>query len=208
MTQDVRVVLWDQGFDTKDSRGTTSVLSMVVDVTMADDDVMLTPYLTMRVDEDVSRKSWLRLKEHMLRYGRSEVRGRRTLRIHVSDDPWSDRYKVILQDPSMTTFVFKMHEYDIRTPDWMLRQVQILTSSMPHLMMLVRTLGDAPAPDGMVTEDLSLLGTLWAMCYTPMSVRNMVSELQREMVSNPDTFDAVLTTLAGVKRIRCSWEDR
>jgi hypothetical protein len=108
----------------------------------------------------------------------------------------------------MTAAVFKMHEYNVRTLDWMCRRVKVLTSSAPHLMMLARTIGDAPAPDGLVMEDLSLLRTLWAMCDTTMSVRNMVSELQYEMVSDPDGFDAVLTMLARVKHVRCSWKVR
>lgn len=212
MTQDVPLVLWNQGFDTKDSRGTTSTLSMVMNVALADDEVRFTPYLNMRVDEDVSRRSWQRLKEHMLRYGEvAVVRGRRSMRVIITDDPWSDRYKVILQDPPMTATVFKMHEYNVRTLDWMLRRVGALTSSAPHLMMLARTIGDAPAPDGLVMEDLSLLGTLWTMCDmcdATMSVRNMVSELQYEMESDPEGFDAVLTMLARVKHVRCSWEVR
>lgn len=205
VTQSICAILWEQRFDTRDSRNTTSTLRMAVDITMVDDEIRLTPYLIMRVDENVSDKSWQRLKEKMLRCGGvAAPRGRRAVRILVSDDPWSAKHRTILRDPFLAAFIFERREYFIAYED-MIQRSRVLASSTPHLMMLVRTIGGVGAPDGGVVEDVSLLRTLWAGCYTTTPTRDMVSNLRGEMSRDPDHFDEVLTTLTRVRCIRCSW---
>lgn len=216
------VSLWVLDFNTRDTSGEVSTLSMVMEITLDGDTLWITPHLVLSVSQRVQDKVWKHLTGKMLQYGvEKQPSGYRTMRVHVLDDPRSHRHEKTLRSTSSKEDIFQWYANDFMTLDWVIpdtvfwilhnildvvvKRSRMFVEVSTHLMMLARTSMDhgRHASAGVVGL---LPGLLWDICCVNWWSRMDVLDLMTARAHDPDQYEALLTALTKVKHVRCSWE--
>ncbi len=220
-THIVDMNLWVLEFRLRDTSGEVSTLSMIMEITLDGDTLWMTPHLVLSVSPRVKDEVWKPLTEKMLQYGvEKQSSGHRTMKIHVSDDPRSHRHEKIPYSASSEAGVFQWYALDFRALDWvipdtvywiihntldmMVSKSRMFVKVSTPLMMLARTSHGRPACDLQPASPLPNL--LWDICCTSGWSKVDVLYLVAARAHDPDQYEVLLTALAEVKHVRCSWE--
>lgn len=216
------VSLWELDFNTRDTSGMVSTLSMVMEITLDEDALWITPHLVLSGSQRINDKVWKHLAEKMLQYGvEKQPSGHRTMRVRVSDDPRSHQHEKTLRSTLLEEDIFQWYAHDFRTLDmvipdtvsWILHNIldvvvkrsRMFVNMSASLMMLARTFRGHVRP---ASEDAmgSLPGLLWDICCVNWWSRVDVLDLVTARVRDPNQYEALVRALVKVKHVRCSWE--